>query len=911
MNYSKDNNDKKLKRKDAYTKKTSNRIWTFIKSAIIVLLLIGIFGTVGIMAGAYFGILKNAPDINEMVISPDVFTTVIYSDVTGEEIATLDADENREYVELDQIPLWTQEAFVAIEDERFYEHNGIDLKGIIRSAFVIFTTDRTQGASTITQQVIKNSRGLTSNNIVSKLQEQYMAVTYEKQLTKELGSKKAAKDQILEYYLNIINLGNDIHGVQAASKYYFNKDVSQLDIAESATIAAITQLPSRYNPAKNPDANKERRDVVLQKMLEQGYITQDEYDQAMLEDVYGEIASIHPDNEGSSTTNSYFVDHLIDVVKEDLMEEYGYTESQASNILFNQGLQIYATQDPEIQEIVDEVYLDDSYFPSADYKIEVTFNISVQNTITDEVTHYHRKKTVKTEEEIEPFLESVRGEVVGQNDEIIAETVLPVVQPQSAFTIIENGTGKVLAIEGGRGEKLVDRGLNRATDSLIQPGSTFKVLAAYAPGIDTNANGMTAGKVYMDEPYTIDGYSPRNWWGDTYRGPSTVREGIRDSMNIIAVKAMVDTGIDTSWNYLQNFGFTTLVDSKEINGKIYTDKTYSTALGGLTDGVSNLELTAAYQTIANGGVYVEPTFYTKVLDHDGNVILDNTHPETHRVLKETTAYILTDIMEDVVTSGTGTAARFTNVDMPIAGKSGTTSETKDLNFVGYTPYLTAGIWSGNDTPSTITGGSSYHKKIWSTIMGRVHEEKGYPYKEFDIPDGLVYVDINRDTGLLPIVPNGPNVYTEVFEKGTEPTEKGSIDINFDGLIDEENGLHYYIDPSTGEKMYLIIDVESGEYRVVPESELDTLPSEEPEPTEDIDGPIITEENDGDEPTDQPGISIGIPGMTEEPEVPVPTPTGRPIETTEPPFEDTESEEPVIIPEYSEEIGMPIIDDSNY
>lgn len=904
MNYSKDNNNKKLKNKNAYSKKATNKIWIFIKSTFIILFLVGIFGLIGVGAGAYFGILKNAPAIDEIEITGDVFPTVIYSEVTGEELATLDAEQTREYVTLDKVPLHLQKAFIAVEDERFYDHTGIDLKGMVRSVYVLFTSDNMQGASTITQQLIKNSRGLNYNDFISKLQEQYMAVNYEKQLTEELGTKKAAKDQILEYYLNIINLGNRIHGVQAAAEYYFSKNVSELTISESAVIAAVTNWPSRYNPTKDPEANKTRRDRILDKMLEQEYITQDEYDTAMAEDVYTKISEVQAVTQEVNSINSYFVDQVQTEVMRDLQEKLGYSEEEASNLLFNRGLQIYATQDPAIQSIVDEVYLDDSYFPNADYKIEVTFNISIKNTVSGETNHYSRVETVNTEEEIEPFLESVRSELVGQSDEIVGEKYYPVVQPQSSFTIMENGTGKVLAITGGRGEKLANRGLNRATGSLIQPGSTFKILAAYAPGIDLNSNGMTAGKIYIDEPFTVGGYSPNNWWGSSYRGASTVREGITQSMNVVTVKALDDVGIENSYNYLLNFGFTSLVDNDVRDGKVYTDKTYSSALGGLTDGISNLELTAAYHTIANGGVYVKPTFYTKVLNHQGETILDNTSIDTRRVLKETSAYILTDMMKDVITKGTGTAAKFNYANMPIAGKTGTTTETKDLTFAGYTPYLTAVIWSGNDQPSQIKGGTTYPKTIWSTIMSKAHEAKGYAYKDFTVPDGLTYVAINKNTGLLPAYEGQEGVYTEIFEKGTEPTEKSTMDTTT--LLDEESGLYYYIDSETGEKMVLVLDPVTGEYVTILASEY--LNNDEMEDPLYSDEPIIITGTSEPAPSElPPGISIGIPGASKPPE---PSKAPVVVEPSENPYVE-QSHEPIVVPEYTDEIDGPIIDDSQY
>ncbi len=343
------------------------------------------------------------------------------------------------------------------------------------------------------------------------------------------------------------------------------------------------------------------------------------------------------------------------------------------------------------------------------------------------------------------------------------------------MVIMDYKAGNVTALIGGRGEKAVNRGFNRATDSKRQPGSVFKVLAAYAPAIDTGV--LMPGSVIVDEPLKIGKYSPKNWYGESYRGPSTVRKGIEQSMNILAVKAMDKAGVDVAYQYLLNFGFTTLEKDNHL----------STALGGITYGVTQMEVTAAYAAIANGGKYYEPKLYTKVLDHDGNTILDTTTREPKQVIKETTAYMLTDMMRDVITKGTGGAAKFKNISMPIAGKTGTTQEVKDLTFVGYTPYYVSGVWFGYDRYDDIVpnmmarvGGKRvipndrYHLVLWRDVMEKIHKD----LQKADFgprQKGIIDVAICLDSGLLATDdckndPRGDRVVVDMFLKGTEPKE---------------------------------------------------------------------------------------------------------------------------------------------
>ena len=605
--------------------------------------------------GVYKGIVDSAPDIHDIDATPTGYLSTVL-DNQGNETATLVASgSNRVYVTIDEIPLDLQHAFVAIEDARFYEHNGIDITGIVRAGITGIISGRfSQGASTITQQLLKNnvftdwtSESSFADKMERKIQEQYLAIQLE---------KVEDKDWILENYLNTINLGQNTLGVQAASQRYFNKDVSELTLSECAVIAGITQNPSRYNPVSNPDANAERRTKVLNNMLDQGYIDQAAYDTAMADNVYDRIQIVDSET-ASDNINSYFVDALTEQVIDDLMEVKGYTETQAYKALYEGGLTIYSTQDPSIQQICDEeVNNADNYGSETKYSCSYRLTIqkadgTYQNYSEQTMLSYYQSKNSKynidfdSKEAVDAAIEQYKADIMEDGDTIVpnGESITYTMQPQASMTVIDQSTGEVKAIVGGRGDKTANKTLNRATDTKRQPGSTFKILSAYAPALDIG--GMTLASVQDDAPYTYSNaaHTPVNNYDKSYRGFTTIREGITYSINIVAVKTLTDIGVDIGYEYLQNFGFSTLCDS---------DRTQALALGGITNGVTNLELTAAYATIANGGTYTKPRFYTKILDHDGNVLIDNT-PQTHTVLKETTAWLLTNAMEDVLTNGTG------------------------------------------------------------------------------------------------------------------------------------------------------------------------------------------------------------------------------------------------------------------
>ena len=763
------------------------------------ILLVGIvavfLAAVCLAVGAFKGIISSAPDISSLDVVPEGYATTVY-DSEGHEMTKLIAENsNRTYVSMEKIPQNLANAFVAIEDERFYSHNGIDIKGIIRSGTTIISSggEKSQGGSTITQQLLKNNvfEGWATEKdkmakVRRKIQEQYLAVNIERELSKE---------QILELYMNTINLGQNTLGVQAASMRYFGKQVYQLNLSECAVIAAITQNPTKNNPISNPEKNKERRDICLKYMYNQGYITEAEYNEALEDDVYSRIQTVNQSNIGT-TINSYFVDELTEQMVEDLQEICGYDSQQAYRMLYSGGLKIYTTMDPQIQSIADEVFSNEDNYPK-NAKYLLTYNLTIDKANGDVENHSpemfakHYKETnpnfnslYNSEEEALEAVEDYKAFVLEEGDEVRAENASITIQPQVSLTIEEQSTGYVVAMVGGRGPKVASRTLNRASNTKRQPGSTFKIVAAYAPAFDSI--GLTLADVKVDEPYNYSNGRPvSNWYGGAYRGIQSLRQGIASSLNIIAVKTITQVTPKLAYEYLLKFGFTTLVESRvEPDGRVVGDINQSLALGGLTDGITNMELNAAYATIANQGLYIKPTLYTKVLDNDGNVILDKTAQEGTQVIKETTAFLLTDAMVSVVTSGTGGAVNFGN--MSIAGKTGTTSDYNDVWFAGFTPYYTATTWCGFDNNEKLPGDGSrgLAQSLWRGVMSRIHT--GKENKPFPTPNGIVRATVCAKSGKLPISGLCDNcLKTEYFAQGTVPT--ASCDVHYVGVICEYTG----------------------------------------------------------------------------------------------------------------------------
>ena len=774
MNYGNDNLEKRKKHVASKKNMKKKRVGVrFFKALIICLILVMVIGA-GSVAYCAKRIIDNTPTVTPADVKPSGMTTFVMSKDGTILEKFYKSGSNRVYKSIDEIPEYLANAFIAIEDERFHEHNGIDLQGILR-AFVKGVTSGgfSEGASTITQQLIKNNvfpnfveEKDFYDKVERKLQEQYIALQIEKQMT---------KDEILEAYMNTINLGQGCLGVQTAAKRYFNKDVSQLTLSECAVIAGITQNPTANDPVVYPETNARRRKLVLGNMLKQEMIAQEEYDEAMADPVYDRIVASPPVED--TEPYSYFNDEVYAQVIEDLQVRKGFTEAQAYNAVISGGLTIVSTQDMWIQQICDEEVANESSYPfGTEYGLEYALTVTrtdgtVENYSKEMLAEFLRTTYGKeyplvfsSQEDAYNALTAFKTAIGYVDGDMFNERIDITPQPQVSVVVMDQYTGEVKAMVGGRGEKTSSLALNRATDSTRQPGSCFKILSAYAPAID--AYGYTLATAIPDEgPFKYEGKNQyANNWDGVYLGSARVRYAIEHSMNVCALNTITDIGPENAYEYLLNFGFTTLVNNDNEDYPGFSDAQQPTALGGITRGVYNLEMTAAYAAIANGGTYIKPILYTKVLDHDGNVLLDNSVPDSHSVIKDTTAALLTSAMQDVMTIGTGGDAHLDR--MPAAGKTGTTEQSTDLWLSAYTPYYTASVWGGYDCNKPMNNISqNWHKTIWRNIMNRIHES--YPYKDFTMPSTIQRKTICTETGLL--ATEGCPSLTEYFAPGTIPT----------------------------------------------------------------------------------------------------------------------------------------------
>jgi penicillin-binding protein 1A len=643
----------------------------------------------------YAAVSKEISAMNIQNLALKSTSIIYYTDSSGNvrELQQLQAETNRIWVESSEISQYAKDAIVAIEDERFYSHHGVDIKRTAGATIKYALSklgigDASYGGSTITQQVIKNITNENEKTSGRKIKEMLRAIALERQLS---------KDEILTMYLNIVYFANNCNGIEAASHVYFNKEASELNLQEAASIAGITQFPSEYDPYAHPEKNVEKRNIVLAKMLELGKITQDEYDKA----VESKLKTDKSYQRSRAQMTSYFTDQVVNDVISDLMDQKGYSEDFATQQVYNGGLKIYSTIDTEIQDTMEDVFENTSNFPST-----------------------------------------------GKGG-------------QSAMVVTDPYTGAVKGIVGGLGEKEEVRGWNRASQAKRQPGSSLKPLAVYGPAIDKGE--ITEATIITDEQITIgsDNWKPKNSYNDFY-GDMTVREAVARSANIPAVKVLDKVGIGTAYSYLQNkFHLSSLSDK---------DKNYSSlALGGLTEGVSPLEMAAAYGAFVNGGKYIAPYTYTQVVDSSGITILQNSSSST-QALSAAAAYITADLLSGVVNSkvGTGRAAQLD--EMPTYGKTGTTDDNFDKWFVGFTPYYVGAVWYGFDSPSSISdAGVSGNPCIsaWKKVMEDIHST--LPQKELSMPGNVVEEKVCTDTGKL--ATSNCDAVTEYFVDGTQPTEK--------------------------------------------------------------------------------------------------------------------------------------------
>ncbi len=682
--------------------------------------------------GAVFGVanayVDTTPVLDLAKIENLSESSFIY-DSSGEYITTFSGLENRIYVPIDEIPAVIQQAFVATEDARFYTHNGVDPKRIIGAFFNNLRTDTTQGGSTITQQLIKLRLLSYEQTYKRKLQEAYLALQLEQLYT---------KDQILEAYLNTIDLGDGNYGIKAAALDYFGKELSELTLRESAILAAIANSPYLYNPRSNyykwdtPQRIIDRTNLVLYRMYEAGYITKTEYDAALAED-----DNIVEESETQQMYDMpYFLEYAIVDVVGSIIEARGMVDSKTNrtlveNELRTKGYHIYTTVDREMQLTVQSSLYNWDDYPSTMYKSSSTMLVSNSDGTTEEI-----------------------------------------IQPQSAAAVYDFTTGQLMAIVGGRQEPTVMKGLNRAYQSHMPVGSSIKPIAVYGPALN---NGISPASVVLDLPLPVEGWLsekgyPSNYSG-TFSGPITVRTALRRSVNMAAVRLLVDeVGIEESYNTLINLG----IDPDYIN-----KDGAGLALG--TSGITVIDMSVAFGAIANNGVYIEPISFTQVLDTDGNVIIDATQNQEQRTVFTPAAdWLLVDMLKDAVKSGTGTRANISG--MTVAGKTGTNSDYRGVFFAGMTPYYSAAVWVGHDgyepLERTAQGGADA-APLWQDFMSQIHEDQDLANK--DILDttpselGLTKVKVCAVSGLLAtdacsLDSSGRTPVTDYFQSGTVPTE---------------------------------------------------------------------------------------------------------------------------------------------
>lgn len=611
-------------------------------------------------------------------------TSFIYGyDEDGNEVelTRLHGEENRIWVNLDDMSPYLKQAFIATEDQRFEKHHGVDW---IRTIGVIVVPDNYgQGGSTITQQLIKNLTDENDVTIVRKFNEILSALNLE---------RNYSKDEIIEAYMNTIYLSEGCYGVKTAAETYFGKDVADLNIAECASLAAITQYPSRYDPLRNPDDNRTRQLWILSEMHSQGYITQEEYDEAVAyemvftnsENYQGSQVSDSDSGSNENQIDSYYVDYVIKTVLEDL-QKMGYTERKARSLLYGGGLKIYTAVDFEVQEAIEDVY-----------------------------ENYRRMPD-----------ETVQGAMVVMNYE-----------------------GRILGLVGGTGEYSGSLELNRAFQSRRQPGSSIKPLSVYGPAFEKSLNDDSVdiywSTLVEDRPLMeVDGDPwPTNEGGGYSGRRVTIQYGIANSLNTVSARTLDMIGVDYAYEYItEKFHMSTLSAA---------DCDYAPlATGSLTEGVTVLDMTAAYATFGNGGVYYQPYCYYKIEDSQGNVLIETDANSTkEQALSESTGWLMNKILQTVMTSGTG---RYYKIDgVECFGKTGTTTDSKDRWFVGGTPEYVAAVWYGYDMPKEIVYRLSYNPSgtIWETVMNNIYDAKGKNVTEFPDYDGIVNRSYDSSTGLL-------------------------------------------------------------------------------------------------------------------------------------------------------------------
>lgn len=675
------------------------KITVALRILLLLIIMIAVAGA-GIVVGMLYGGWGDDFEITkeELVIGS---SNSIVLDKDGNKLAELSGDENRKIIKLDQMPENLKNAYVAIEDERFYKHSGVDFKRTAAAVmqYVIHAGKSSFGGSTITQQLVKNitkdDERSGKEGVIRKVKEWAKAYQIERMLS---------KDQILELYLNIIFVGGSNNlGVEVGAEYYFNKSASDLDLAECAFLAGINNSPNSYNPYGEKDKSeliKKRTKTVLNKMLELGMVEQNEYDEAVKK-VDDGLPFQKAENLGS--IYSYHTDATISQVIEDIAKEKGISKSLASTYVYSSGLTIYSTQDTSLQSKMDEVLVNDSKTYSRNSK-----------------------------------------KVDGATS-------------QAAMVIIDNETGYVVGVEGGLGEKNESRGLNRATQSPRQTGSSIKPLTSLVPGIYEGI--ITPATIYDDNStdFGIKGWTPKDY--NAFKGLISIRSAITTSQNIPFIKVVDELTSAKAAEYLEKMGITSLTEADKAS-------LAATSIGGFTNGITTLEMAGAYATIANNGTYRRPMFYTKVTDSDGNTVLEGKQT-TQEVISEQAAYVIKNLLKSVVEDSNGTAKYCKISGIDVAAKTGTTNSNYDKWLCGFTNYYTAATWYGFDQNEEVSGSTNVAGRIWSAVMSKVHSGKNK--STFEQPSGVVTETICRVSGKK-ATSKCSDTYQEVFVEGKAPGE---------------------------------------------------------------------------------------------------------------------------------------------
>lgn len=685
--------------------KRHKKFATFLKVMVVLFILVCIAG-----AGAIIALFNNDDwAMKREDLTSKSVDTIIY-DKDGTEIANVSGEEKRRTVTLDEVPQMLQDAYISIEDERFYTHHGVDIKRTLgaTATYIIRRGSSSYGGSTITQQLVKNLMNDDDDSGIAGIQRKIREMSRAYKLEQWF-----SKQQILELYLNTIFVGSDVYGVQLGARYYFDKSVQDLDLAECAFLAGINHAPNSYNPfgeKDNSERIKNRTKTVLSKMLELGKITQEEYDSAKQEVEDG--LKFSQGNTSSGTSMSYLARAAYNQVIKEFAAEKDVSTKIATQMIAGGGYKIYTTQDSTVQGYAEEVYR------SGDH---IFYGVATKN-----------------------------GEKVNSG------------HTQSAIVIIDHKTGYVVGCMGGLGDDVDSNGQNRATQSPRQPGSSIKPLAAVAPALESGI--ITAATVYDESRTSFGNYSPNPHSGYDL---VTVRKAIEFSANTVNVKIMDEVGPANSIAFMRKMGISTLITAKE-NAE-HNDENLSLVLGGATEGITPLEMAGAYATIANGGVYITPTFYTKVEDSSGSVVLEPKQ-EKNRVMSEANSYILKSILTGPVTGSNGTATSAKISGQATAGKTGTTNDNYDRWFCGFTNYYTAAAWYGFDIPENLYyAGANYPNRaasLWTSVMKKIHSGLE-SNTSFEKPSNIVTAKICKTSGKV-ATDDCTDTYTEYFVKGTVP-----------------------------------------------------------------------------------------------------------------------------------------------